>query len=190
MPKRTSFRFLRVFLLAALLAVAPLWLPAGAAAAEGPSIAVLDVERVLRQSKAGQSLHSQIDQVRARNQAKDREAEDTLIAEDRQLQAQRAVLSAEAFAKRSQELQSELNRQRQAFEERRRRFQAAVDEAWFEIRAALLEVTGKIAEERQIDVVVSQSSTALMSKELNISEEVLAQLDAKLTAVTLTVEDE
>ena len=188
MPKRMSHRSLRVFLLAALLAAAPLWLPAGAA--EGPSIAVLDVERVLRQSKAGQSLHNQIADIRARNQAKGREAEDALLAEDRKLQAQRAVLSAEAFAKKSQELQSELNRQRQAFEERRRRFQAAVDKAWFEIRAALLDVTGTIAEERQIDVVVSQSGTALMSKELNISKEVLTQLDAKLTAVTLTLEDE
>jgi len=180
----------RILLIAALLAAAMVWQSGSAGAAEGPIIAVLNVEHVLRQSKAGLSLRSQIEQVRSNNQAKDRAAEEALFAEDQKLQAQRAVLSEEAFASKRKELQSQLDSQRREFEARRKRFQSAVNEAWFQIRAAMLEVTGGLVEEREIDVVITQDSTALISRDLNITMDVLSRLDEKLTEVTLTIASE
>ena len=165
-----------------------MWPLPDAGAAEGPTVAVLNVQQVMRQSKAGKSLQDQIDQVHAANLAKDRKADEALRAEDQALQKQRAVLSEEAFTQKRKELQSRLAGQQQQFNERRRRFQASVDKAWFEIRAVMLEVTSDLANERKIDVVVTQVSTALMSKELNITREVLTRLDQKLSAVTLVIE--
>lgn len=178
----------RVLLVAAFLAATSLFRPDGAGAAEGPIVAVLNVQHVIRQSKAGKSLQDQIDQVHVANVARDRQADETLRAEDQALQQQRAVLSAEAFAQKRKELQSRLADQQQQFIERQRRFQASVDKAWFEIRAAMLEVTDGLVAERKIDVVVTQASTALMTKDLNITQEVLARLDQKLSAVKLVID--
>lgn len=178
----------RVLLILVFLAVASLFRPDSAGAAEGQTVAVLNVQQVMRQSKAGQSLQDQIDQVHAANLERDRKADEALRAEDQALQAQRAVLSAEAFAQKRKELQSRLAVQRQEFNERRQRFQASVDKAWFEIRGAMLEITVEIAAEREIDVVVTQASTALMTKDLNITKEVLARLDQKLSAVKLGID--
>ena len=178
----------RVILVVAFLAATSLFRPETAGAAEGPTVAVLNVQQVMRQSKAGKSLQVQIDQVHAANLAKDRQADEALRAEDQALQQQRAVLSAEAFAQKRKELQSRLAGLQRQFNERRQRFQASVDKAWFEIRTAMLEVTYEIAAERKIDVVVTQVSTALMSKDLNITQEVLARLDQKLSAVTLVID--
>lgn len=175
-------------LVVALLAAASMFWPEGAGAAEGPIVAVLNVQQVMRQSTAGKSLQDQIDKVHAANLAKDRKADEALRAEDQALQAQRAVLAAEAFAQKRKELRSRLAGQKQQFNERRQRFQLAVDKAWFEIRAAMLEVTDDLVAERKIDIVVTQASTALMTKDLNISNEVLARLDQKLSAVTLVIE--
>ena len=162
--------------------------PESAGAAEGPTVAVLNLKQVMRQSRAGKSLQDQIDQVHVANVARDRQADEALRAEDQALQQQRAVLSAEAFAQKRKELQSRLADQQQQFIERQRRFQASVDKAWFEIRAAMLEVTDGLVAERKIDVVVTQASTALMTKDLNITQEVLARLDQKLSAVKLVID--
>ena len=169
MRTRSSTAFsCRVLFVIAVLAAASLWPPEDAGAAEGPTVAVLNVKLVMRRSKAGTSLQDQIDRVHAANLAKDRKADEALRAEDAKLQAQRAVLSAEAFAQKRKELQSRLTGQQRQFNERRRRFQVSVNKAWFEIRAALIDVTDAIAAERKIDVVVTQVSTALMTKDLNI----------------------
>ena len=162
--------------------------PESAGAAEEPKVVVLNVKQVIRQSRAGKSLQDQIDQVHIANAARDRQADEALRAEDQALQQQRAVLSAEAFAQKRKELQSRLADQQQQFIERQRRFQASVDKAWFEIRAAMLEVTDGLVAERKIDVVVTQASTALMTKDLNITQEVLARLDQKLSAVKLVID--
>ena len=58
--------------------------------------------------------------------------DEALRAEDQALQKQRAVLSDEVFAQKRKELQSRLAGQQQQFNERRRRFQASVDKAWFD----------------------------------------------------------
>ena len=52
----------------------------------------------------------------------------------------------------------------------------------------MLEVTDGLVAERKIDVVVTQASTALMTKDLNITQEVLARLDQKLSAVKLVID--
>lgn len=188
MHQRTKSAFRRIVLVIALLAAVLTWPSAPAGASEGPAIAVLNVEHILNQSKAGQGLREKIDQIRAANQVKDQENESDLRAEDEKLQKQRAVLSEEAFLQKRKELQSRLDTLRQEFEARRKRIQSAVDKAQAEIRQALLEVTRDVAVERHIEIVISQTATVLMSKELNITQEVLDRLDAKLADVPLAVE--
>lgn len=177
----------RIVLGLALLAAALACWPA--AAAEGTTIAVLNVEVVLRQSKAGQDLVKQIAEIRAANQATDRKAEEALRQADQELRGQRAVLSAEAYAKKRDELQAQLAELQQAFDQRRKRFQVALEDAWNEIRAVLIEVTADLATEREIDVVVSEAAAALISKDLDISKDVLARLDEKITKATLNFEN-
>ncbi len=172
-----------------MLAAALAGWPGGTSAAEGTTVAVLNVDLVLRQSKAGQDLVSQVEAIRARNQVRDREAEGALRQADQELRGQRSVLSAEAYAKKRNELQTQLAQLQRGFDERRRRLQIALEEAWNEIRAVLVDVTADLAAERDIDVVISESGAALIVKDLEISEDVLARLDKKLTKVTVKFEN-
>lgn len=171
-----------------LIAVSAAWRPEGAGASEEPVIAVLNVERVIRGSNAGQALQDRIDQIRSDNQAKDRESESALRAESETLSKQRAVLSDEAFDQKQKELQSRLDTLRREFEARRERLQSAVNEAWSQIHAAMLEVTKVLASERKIDIVVSHEGTVLISKNMNITKDVLERLNAELTQVPLAIE--
>ena len=187
---RSRHLAVRLVLVAVLTAAPGLFHPGPADAAEGSKLAVLDLERVMRQSAAGKSLQTQIEQIRAANLAKDRQADEDLRAEDQKLNAQRAVLSDESFAQKRKELESRLIAQRKEFEDRRERFQAAVDDAWFRIRAVVVEVTDSIAAEREIDVVVAQRNTVLLSKNLDITDDVLQRLDQKLSEIPLAFDPE
>lgn len=180
----------RIFLVVTLLASCLGWSPGAARAAEVTVVAVLDVERVMRDSKAGKALQDQIDKTRSTNQEQDREAENALRAADRQLSDQRAVLSAESYAEKRSELQTRLTTLQRDFDQRRKRFQGAMGRAWNQIRNALTEVTADLASEQEIDIVVSRAGTVLLANELDITAEVLTRLDAKLSEVTLTVEDQ
>lgn len=188
MHPRTKFLFRRVVLRIAFLVAVLTWPPVLADAGEAPTVAVLNVEQVLNQSKAGQGLRDKIEQIRTANQAKDQENESALRADDEKLQKQRAVLSEEAFLQKQKELQSRLDSLRQEFEARRKHIQSAVDKAQNEIRRAVLEVTRDVAVEKKIDIVISQTATVLMSKDLDITKDVLARLDAKLSDVPLAIE--
>ena len=188
MVKRTGFTFCRFVFLAAVMAACAISRPMAAAAAETPQIAVLNVERVLNRSKAGQSVQEQLKKIRSTNQVKDRESEAALQAEGEQLMKQRAILSEEAFATKQKELQSRLDLLRQGFEERQQRIQSVVEEARSQIRQALVEATRDVAAARDIDIVLSQTATALTSKELDISKDVLERLNEKLSEIPLALE--
>lgn len=180
----------RIILVITLLAACLVWSTDAARAAEITVVAVLDVERVMRDSKAGKALQDQIDSTRSANQKKDREAEDALRAADRQLRDQRALLSAEAYAKKRDELQTRLTTLQRDFDARRKRLQQAMGQAWNQISEALAEVTADLATEQKIDIVVSKASTVLLANELDITAEVLTRLDAKLSKVTLSIGDQ
>lgn len=188
-PKRTTSPTCRIVLVIALFAASLVWRSEQAGASESPTIAVLNVELVIRRSKAGQDLQSQIEKIQSDNRAKDRQTEEALRAEDQKLRKQRAVLSDEAFNEKQRDLQARLEDLRQKFEARRKRIQAGVDKAWSQIRDAMILVTEGLASERKIDVVIAQSSTVLLAKDLNITKDVLKGLNDKLTQVTLTIEE-
>jgi outer membrane protein len=188
MVKRTGFTFCRVVLLAALVAVCAISRPLGVAAAETPQIAVLNVEAVLNSSNAGRSVQEQLKKIRSANQEKDQESEAALRTEGEQLMKQRAVLSEEAFATKQKELQSRFETLRQGFDERQQRIQSAVEKARTQIHQALVEATRDIAAERDIDIVLSQTATALTSKELDISKDVLDRLNETLSEIPLAVD--
>jgi len=185
---RTKYLLRRVVPVIAFLVAVLIWPLAPTGAAEGSTIAVLNVEQVLNQSKAGKGLRDKVEQIRTANQAKDQENESALRADDEKLQKQRAVLSEEAFLQKQKELQSRLDTLRQEFEARHKGIQAAVDKAQNEIRRAVLEVTRDVAVEKKIDIVISQTATVLMSKDLDITKDVLDRLDAKLSDVPLAIE--
>jgi outer membrane protein len=180
--------FCRLVFIAVMLSASLVWPPGSASATEGPALAVLDVESVLRGSKAGKALQDQINQIVSANQAKGQEAEGALRAEDQKLSKQRAVLSDEVYAQKRKELQSRFTREKQEFQARRKQIRMAVDQAWSRIRDAMIEITKDIATERKLDIVVSEAGTVLSAKKLDITKDVLARLDDKLSKVPLTIE--
>ena len=152
-------------------------------AQDGTVIAILDVERILRDSKAAATLRVEIDKQRQAHQTTLREQENALRTADEELARQRAVLSAEAFATKRKELQEQANNLQQEFVSRQQEMEELFGRGIRQVRQALAEVAKEIADERGINLILLKATIVLASRELDITEEALRRLDERLPSV-------
>jgi len=159
-----------------------------AAAQDGTGIAILDMERILRESKAAKNLREEIDKQRQIHQSTLSEQENALRAADQELARQRAVLSSEAFAAKRKELQDQAMSLQQEFLTRQKELEQLFGKGIGQVRNALAEVAKEIADERGISLILLKATIVLASRDLDITEEALKRLDEKLPSVNLAKE--
>ena len=160
--------------------------PAPAAAQEGTVIAILDMERILRDSKAAATLRQEVDRQRQVHQTTLREQENALRTADQELARQRAVLSAESFTAKRKELQEQAVNLQQEFVSRQKEMEQLFGRGIGQVRNALAQVAKEIADERGINLILLKATIVLASRDLDITEEALKRLDERLPSVDLS----
>lgn len=156
-------------------------------AAEGPTIAIIDMQRILAESVAVKSMQSQIDRMRSDYQVELRKREEVLRAQDQDLARQRTVLSTDAFTRKRQELEQEVAAIQREIQERRRELDSVFGQAMKQVRVALVEIVQEIAQRRGADMVLTKATVVLVKPELEITAEALERLNERLPAISLTV---
>jgi Skp family chaperone for outer membrane proteins len=181
----------RAVLLCAVLALAAAypWLagvaPAFAEGAAAPVIAIVDVQKVLVNSRAVKSLTEQIEARRGTYQAKLRKLEEALRKEGQELSRQRSVLSAEAFANKRAALEQKAGQlQRQALEQKRK-LDSLFNQGMTKVQNALAKVAAEVAQERGIDLVLSKISVVIVKPKFEITDEILKRINSKLSDAKL-----
>lgn len=156
-------------------------------ALEAPVIAVVDLQKILRESLAGQSVGKQLGTIRKGFEDEIRKDESALRQADRDLASQRALLAPEAFAQRQQELRGRLAGLQRKANERRRALDIALQTAMNKVRNVLFRVATDLAKERNINVMLPKNSVLLIAKSLDLTEVVMERLNAKLKSVKVEV---
>lgn len=188
--RRASIRLVST-LLAPLLALA-LWL-AGASApllAQSPAqslppatAAVIDYQRVMREAKAAQSIRNQVEARRARYQEEIAAEEQRLLEADRELARQRGILAADAFAERRKAFEEDVARVQRFVQERRQQLDDVSAMALGEVRESVIQVVGELAERLGFNLVLPSAGVLLFSPQIEITDEVLDELNAALPDV-------
>jgi len=182
--------FLRLILALCVLAAVPT-LPSQRALAEGkaPVIAVINYAVAIRESKAGQSVREQVDKQRAVYEKEIKKAQTKLEDARQELAQQQAVLSPEAFARKRQEFQRQANELQRTAQSRKRSLDQMQADGFRKIEEELRKILHELVKERGYDIVMNAGPGAgaivLASKELFITEEVVARLDKKLPKVSV-----
>lgn len=180
-------RTLRI--LAILLALAGSAGPGGAGLALAqealpPAVAVVvDYTRILRDAKAAKAIRSQIETRRTAFQEQFAKEEKRLFDADKELAKQRGVLSAEAFAEKRKAFEEDVVKVQRLAQQRRRQLDQVASLALAEVRDSLVEVVGELADERAFNIVLPSSTVLLFSPKIDLTDEVLAQLDRRLPSV-------
>jgi Skp family chaperone for outer membrane proteins len=172
------------------MATASVWFSPPAKAVADPLpptvAAVVDYQRVLQQAAASKSIAEQMDVRRKAYHEEIEQQQQSLIEAERELSKQRSVLSQEAVNAKQKELEEEVQPLRSLTEKRRQQLQQVSADAVSKVEVALFEVLTNLAEERGLNVILPTSQVLFFSRQIDLTDEVLAQLDATLSQVPVT----
>ncbi|MGI9421254.1 MAG: OmpH family outer membrane protein [Geminicoccaceae bacterium] len=148
--------------------------------------AVVDYQRVLQEAAASKSIAEQMDIRRKAYHDEIAKEEQRLYEAERELAKQRSVLSEDAVSAKQQELEAEVQAVRELTQKRRQQLEEVSAQAVSKVERALFEVLTSLAEERGLNVVLPTSQVLFFSRQIDLTDEVLAQLDATLSEVPVT----
>jgi outer membrane protein len=181
--RRRFFGLLGASLLAGILA-SP-W-PIGTALAQklpAAVVAVIDYQRILRDSAAARSIRDQIEARRKAYQDEINQQEQRLHEADKEVAKQRSLLTAEAFAQKRRQYEQDVAEVQKMVQERRRELDSVSASALNEVKKALIEVVTGIADERGFNVVLPSSDVLFFARKIDLTDEVLSNLNARLPDV-------
>ena len=162
--------------------------PAAAAGAPkpiAPVTGVIDIQQVLNESTAEQSIRSQLEARAAVFRDEFAKLENDLRGAEQELERQRSVLSAEAFEQKRQALEQRFADTQRKADSSRRQLEDAAGQVQKEIQAAIIEVTKTVAEQLNLDLVLLRPAAIYYSSDLDISELVVKGVNAKLPSLKL-----
>ncbi len=160
---------------------------AGAQEIPTAKIAVLDTQKISRNSSAAAGIRDQVKQQRAIYQDDFARQERELRAAEEELTRQRTILSSEAFAQKRREFAARVAAVERGVEARKRELDQAYGTGIKQVERALAGIITELAKERGFNLVLSrtrvQSLVLYVDSALYISDEVLLRLNKRLPSV-------
>jgi outer membrane protein len=148
--------------------------------------AVIDYQRILRDAAAARSIRAQIESRRKAYQGEISKEEQRLHEADKAFAKQRSVLTPEAFAEKRRAFEEDVSEVQRLVQQRRRELDQVAEVALNEVKTALIEIVTGIAEERGFNLVLPSSEVLFFARKIDLTEEVLAKLDARLPDVVVS----
>lgn len=158
---------------------------ASVARAEGLTILVFDVSRILLESKAGKSIGQQAQKMQSSFQEEVKELQEKYKGKAEKISEQRTLIAPDVLQSRVEELQIEQRRDE-------RKMTAEVDairNGVTDAQRKLLEVAekglDKIAKDRKADLVLRRESLYFTSPSIDVTKEVVAYVNKELPRITV-----
>lgn len=153
-------------------------------------VAIVDYQRVLRDSLASQSIRRQVEDLRVRFEQEIGEQRERLEAADSALNDERTSLSAEAYRDRRREFEGEVATVQRLVQERRRTLDEASAEAFQRVRDEIVDVMNDLGDVYAFNVVLPRSDVLVFTPDIDLTAEVMTALDERLPIVPIPLPPE
>jgi Skp family chaperone for outer membrane proteins len=132
-------------------------------------------------------MRPQIEKIRNdyRNEVKDQE--NALRKAEQDLAQQRSVVSVDVFTQKRREFEDRARQAQTDVHERKRVIDEALAKALDKIKVATEEIARDLANERKIDLILPRAAVFLMVQNLDVTNEIMKRLDAKLPNVAIAL---
>jgi Skp family chaperone for outer membrane proteins len=148
-----------------------------------PNIAIVDMQRIMRDSLAAKSVQAQLEKQRGVYSQELSKQENELRAAEQELNRQRTLVSPEAFAERRRQFEQKQANLQKEVQARRREFEKLQGGALRNIEAALSEIIQQLIVERKLTLVLPKQVVMSHIPEYEVTDEVMKRLNAKLPSV-------
>jgi Skp family chaperone for outer membrane proteins len=178
--RRISAPFFMIFALLFMLADG-----AGVRAEEFPKavVAVLDYAKILRTSDAAKDAGRQIKQYRNSFRDAMQAEEIRLRGVETELKRQRGALDPAVFEKRRREFKKQVIAAQKRGQDHKRQLDRAMKIVLDKIQAAMIPIVKVLTEARGFTLVVDKSQVLFANKALDVTDEVMHQLNQKLRTI-------
>jgi Skp family chaperone for outer membrane proteins len=153
--------------------------------ASTPSLAIIDVQQVFRESAAIKDLNQKLEVQRTKYRDELRKEEEALRAADQELARQRTVLSADAFAKKRGELERKVAKLQREAQQRKRKLDQFFNQGMAQIRQELNKIATEIAEERGLDMILTKATVVVVRPKFELTGEALKRLNERLPEISV-----
>ena len=167
-----------------LALVAALSLIAAPALAQ-TSIGVVNVAKIMRDSKAATSVRSQLQAKQKSFQSELETKEKALLAEDQALVKQKDSADKAAFEKKVKAFREKAAAEQRAVQTKKGQLDKAFAASLEEIQKAVTDIVKQVSTEKKLNLVLSSAQVLHGDPSLDITDEVLKRLDAKLPTVAV-----
>ena len=154
---------------------------------DGPIIAVLDVQQVLRRAAAAKGIREVMEARRKKFEKEISEERLQLQGEENQLRKQSTILSPEAMSNKRRVLENKVSDLRRKAEQKRGILNRAFNGATKELRQEIAKVLAELMKERNITITLARKAVLVFDQRLSVTEEVLKRLDKNLPNVKIDI---
>jgi Skp family chaperone for outer membrane proteins len=153
-----------------------------------PTVAVVDMQRVLLESAAGRSIQSQLEVERRKIRDQVSKLDEELKSTENEIKRQRSVMSPDAVNEQVQSFQRKQADAQRVVQERQEAFSKGQNDAVSVVGDNMKDIVQQLSTERHIGLIVRKEVVLSMSdKNMDITDDVIQRLNTKLPSVTVTI---
>lgn len=160
--------------------------PAATGAPPALSVIVVDVQKLLQESKAAKMVREQIEGKRAEYAKEISHQEQVLQQERDALQKQASSLSQEALNTKGRAFQEKVNELDRTVQSKRQALEKSNADALQKIQESMVKIISQIAKDRKANLVLQRSELVLFDQQFDVTDQVLAKLDEELPTLQVT----
>jgi len=156
--------------------------------ANATNIAILDLEKIIKDSKAMRDIQSKVNKKQDEYQKEVSKKQNDLENEQKTIEAKKTVLSKDGFEKEVQKFEKKVDELKTYVDRKQNSLKKASMESMSKVNEIIKEIIGEISKNKNYEVIIPASQTVFFEDSLDISEEVLKKLDKKITKVDVKFE--
>jgi Skp family chaperone for outer membrane proteins len=157
--------------------------PPPAGGAPTARILMVDLRRVMAESKVGQDIQRQVDVLKRQATQELQGQENELRGEEQQFQQQAAILAPDLKQKRADALKAKIENFQKEARDRGSLIQGGVIKAQQQVEQALGPILEGIMHERGATILLDRSAVLLAPNAIDVSEVVKQRLDMKMPTI-------
>ncbi len=158
-----------------------------ALAAEATSIGTVDLQKLMADSKAGQSLQKQIEVEKDKFLSEISKKEQALRDEEKKIAEGRDSMKKEEFAKKAKEFEGKLGESREQAQTRKKNLETAAAKALAQLRDRVIAAVKAVGDQRGYNLVLAKQNIVIGPDAADITADVLKKLDENTADITLEV---
>lgn len=163
-------------------------LTSGAAhAQEAGKIAVVDVQFLISNSKAGKSIRNQLEKQRNAYRSQIEKQESDLRNAEKELVSQQTTLSKEQFMDKRKAFQEKVMSAQRSVQQRRMSFDKAYTSAMEKLREHIVKIVADAAGKNKVSLVLNRQEVVLVEEKMDMTQQILKTLDQTVSSIPVNI---